>query len=134
MEEGPSTSYPVQPNFRLLRSLKGHTRAVASCKFSPGDGRLLCTASADQTARIWETETGVEALVLKGHSQGLSDASWSPDGRYIATASDDTTLKLWDAGTGKCLRTLTGHTNFALCCSFSPQGHLLVRAPQHLSS
>ncbi|KAJ9508585.1 hypothetical protein QJQ45_012119 [Haematococcus lacustris] len=114
------------PNFKHVQTLKGHSNAVATVKFSPGAGTLLASASADKTARIWETETGRELLVLQGHTQGLSDVSWSPDGAYLATASDDNTLKLWHAESGRCLKTLTGHTNYVFCCSFSPHGNLLA--------
>ncbi|GFH32997.1 hypothetical protein HaLaN_32306 [Haematococcus lacustris] len=117
------------PNFKHVQTLKGHSNAVATVKFSPGAGTLLASASADKTARIWETETGRELLVLQGHTQGLSDVSWSPDGAYLATASDDNTLKLWHAESGRCLKTLTGHTNYVFCCSFSPHGNLLVSSP-----
>ncbi|KAJ9510976.1 will die slowly-like protein [Haematococcus lacustris] len=114
------------PNFKHVQTLKGHSNAVATVKFSPGAGTLLASASADKTARIWDTETGRELLVLQGHTQGLSDVSWSPDGAYLATASDDNTLKLWHAESGRCLKTLTGHTNYVFCCSFSPHGNLLA--------
>ena len=62
--------------------------------------RRLNTA-ADATLRLWRSNGsgGDAALVLKGHDQGLSDASWSSDGQVLASASDDMTAKLWDAET-----------------------------------
>lgn len=114
------------PNFRLVRALKGHSRAIASCKFAPGSCNILATGSADKTARLWDPDTGLELRSFEGHGFGISDLSWSPKGNYLCTASDDHTLKLWDVETGKCLSTLTGHTNFVFCCSFSPHGNILV--------
>ena len=32
-----------------------------------GDGKRVVTASDDQTARIWDAESGKEIAVLKGH-------------------------------------------------------------------
>ncbi|MDQ3565112.1 MAG: hypothetical protein M3436_13555 [Pseudomonadota bacterium] len=37
-------------------TLQGHDSIVASATFSP-DGKTLVTASADRTARVWQTET-----------------------------------------------------------------------------
>ena len=36
-----------------MRTLSGHTDAVLSAAYSP-DGTQIVTASADQTARIWD--------------------------------------------------------------------------------
>jgi len=115
-----------QPSFSHARTLQGHSRAVASVKFSPGSGELLATAAADQTVRLWNHASGQEVRQLQGHTQGISDVCWSPGGQYLCTASDDHSLKFWDVETGTCLRTLQGHTNFVFCCSFSPQGNVLA--------
>ena len=66
--------------------------------FSP-DGSLLATASADQTARLWDVATGQPSgFPLAGHTGRLSGVAFSRDGRLLATASDDTTARIWDPG------------------------------------
>ena len=104
-----------------LLEFKGHTNFVTSVSWSP-DGSRIATASEDQTVRVWDARTGVEALTLKGHSDRVNSVSWSPDGSRIATASDDDTARVWDARTGVEALTLKGHTSFVTSVSWSPDG------------
>jgi WD40 repeat protein len=40
-----------------MRALKGHTLSVSSAAFN-GDGKGVVTASKDNTARVWDAESG----------------------------------------------------------------------------
>src|SRR5206468_283917 len=59
------------------------------------DGRLVVTASEDETARIWEVASGKELTTLTGHQDEVRFATFSPDGKRVATASADGTARLW---------------------------------------
>ena len=59
---------PTMPGFRLLHKLMGHGRAVASVKFSR-QGPLLASASADGTAKLWDTDAGQLRHTLEGHTK-----------------------------------------------------------------
>ncbi|AMV21046.1 protein kinase domain-containing protein [Planctomyces sp. SH-PL14] len=100
--------------------------AVASARFSP-DGAKVVTGSWDNSAKIWQAETGQALLKLEhGHDGYINATVYSPDGRLILTASDDGTAKLWDAATGKILRTLKGHTDRVRSATFSRDGSQIL--------
>jgi WD40 repeat protein len=106
----------------LGRPTPAHYRTVM---FSP-DGNRLASCSDDSTVRIWETATGKELFVLKGHQGSVLGVAFSPDGRHFASAGGDHTVKLWNAATGKEIRTLTGHTGAVKAVTFSSDGRFLA--------
>jgi hypothetical protein len=63
--------------------------------FSP-DGRHVVTASFDNTAQVWEADTGKPAGAPLQHRGDVYSAAFSPDGRRVVTASEDTTAQVWD--------------------------------------
>ena len=52
-----------------LLTLKGHTSTVLSVSLS-GDGKRIASASIDRTVKVWDAQTGQEALTQIGR------ASW----------------------------------------------------------
>ncbi|WP_407657100.1 WD40 repeat domain-containing protein, partial [Mastigocoleus testarum] len=85
-------------------------------------------------AKVWDT-TGKLLATLKGHTEAVSDANFSPVsaaspkgiGKTIVTASDDNTAKVWDTS-GKLLATLKGHTGSVSDANFSPNGKTIITA------
>jgi WD40 repeat protein len=73
--------------------LHGHTARLTDASFSP-NGRLIVTASADKTARVWEAATGRLLVVFEHHADLVSSARFSPDGKKVITSSDDRTAKI----------------------------------------
>ncbi|MDZ8139893.1 MAG: hypothetical protein RM049_32165, partial [Nostoc sp. DedQUE04] len=77
-----------------IKTLTGHTNSVYGISFSP-DGKMLASASADNTVKLWDTSTGKEIKTLTGHTNSVWGISFSPDGKMLASASADNTVKLW---------------------------------------
>jgi len=102
--------------------------AVASAQFSP-DGRFIVTGSWDNSAKIWDAQTGRGYRKLEGgHTGYVNSAVFSPDGRYVLTASDDRTVRLWDVESATVVRSFNGHTDRVHRATFSPDGRFILTA------
>ena len=119
-----SISFAQQP--RLVIPV-GHTDKILDCNFSP-NGKLVVTASRDETACIWNAETGQLLHQLKGHKGFVKSAAFSASGNLVLTSSDDLTVRLWDAVTGDSLFLFNTNNRLKSNCFalFSPGGDSIV--------
>jgi WD40 repeat protein len=112
---------------RRIAELTGHRPPVGSAGFSP-DGKRLVTVSAEETVRVWDTDTGTQVSTLKGHQEPLWFAAYLPDGSGIVTVSVDRTARLWNAVTGEQVRVFQGHQGPVMHAAISSDGRLLATA------
>ncbi|MBE9180354.1 caspase family protein [Oculatella sp. LEGE 06141] len=115
----------IQPVPGCVRLLAGHTASVQAIAIS-ADGKLLASGSDDQTARLWNLETGEPLHRFYGHANVVTAVAISPDGKTLVTGSGDNTIKLWDCVTGALVGTLTGHSGWVLAIALSPDGKTLA--------
>ena len=100
----------------------GHIQEVNTANFSP-NGKLILTSSGDNTAKIWDAQSGALLADLKGGY----NAYFSPDGKKIAIASlADSTAKIWDAMNCNLLANLKGHIWGISSDCFSPDSKKIV--------
>ena len=92
------------------------------------DGKLIATGSYDQKIRLWDTATGKEVALLKGHNGAVNGLSFRPDGKVLASASADRTVKLWSIPNGQRLDTLSQPTKEQTSVVFSANGKTLFAA------
>lgn len=108
-----------------ILAITGHTDRIRSVAISP-DGHRIATASFDNTARLWDAETGLQLMTLGDPGDHFIQIVFSRDGSRIATASYDKTARLWDAKTGQLVRDFRGHTDRLRSLAFSSDGRRLV--------
>ncbi|SCV70794.1 BQ2448_3556 [Microbotryum intermedium] len=78
--------------------LDGHTADVHALAWSPSASarpRLVASASFDNTARLWDADTGVCLHTFALHSDWLYSIAFSPNGAFLATGSNDGKLLVW---------------------------------------
>ena len=90
------------------------------------DGRVLATANADFTIKLWDLESGQIFRVFRGHTHVLYKAIFSPDEKLLASCSQDFTARIWDVASGRELHTLRGHNCAVKSVAFSPDGAVLA--------
>lgn len=112
----------------IHKPLKGHRLDVTTVCFSP-DGKQAVSGSADNSIRIWDTETGNPIGTLLAGNTSVNSVCFSPDGKYLISGMDDGTIQLWDMQVKKSLGSLIkGHEGVVESVCFSPDGKSIMSA------
>lgn len=121
-------------SLQKVATLEGHDEVVWDVAWHP-NGRLLATASADRSVRIWQPEgKGSDAkwvctAQLQGaHTRTVRSVAWRFDGKVLATASFDGTGAVWDMTTPEptLVSPLEGHDNEVKSVCWSRSGNYVA--------
>ncbi|PWA96383.1 G-protein beta WD-40 repeat-containing protein [Artemisia annua] len=139
---GVGKIWSMQPQVKIVSSLKGHAERATDIAFSPTNNNIA-TASADCTARLWDTQ-GTLLNTYKGHLDRLARVAFHPSGKYLghsrsvyglafhndgslaASCGLDALARVWDLRSGRSILALEGHVKPVLGISFSPNGYHLA--------
>ena len=104
-----------------------HQGSINSAAFS-GDGRLVVTASDDNTVGIWDAISGVQTEPLLRHKGPVVHAAFSPDSQLIATgvpfraADTHGYAMVFEACSGKEISHIEDYGLDVQFLSFTPSG------------
>ena len=80
-----------------IGSLEGHTAWIARGLTFSADGKLLYSASADQTIRIWDVWQKRPLAILRGSNDEVWGLALSRDGTTLVSSSKDGVVTFWSA-------------------------------------
>ena len=103
-----------------------HFGSITDVAFSP-EGRCLASVGLDQTAKVWDVETGMQLLDIDIFLNYVLTVDWSWDGSQFATAGYDGRAIVWDRATGREVARFEGHQRgTVLSLDYSPDGTHIV--------
>ena len=75
---------------------------------------------------LWQLSRGDELITLRGHTNIVGCAAFSPDGARLATGSHDGTVRIWNANSGAFITTLNVTTSAVWSVGFTPDARWLM--------
>ena len=114
---------------KLIAELSLPANRLNDAVFSP-NSHLVATAGSDNTARIWDAETGTLLHALD-HEGQVETVRFSGSGRLLVTTTS-TRVRLWAADTGEMLRENIGPGEMVYATGSTPSSDASLLAPNDL--
>jgi len=107
-----------------LKTFSTHQGDIYGVAFNSQFPSIFASAGGDDLAMLWDLSKDSKdpIHILKGHTDSVSQLSFSADGKYLATCGLDAQLKIWDPLTGELLHTFEGPTESVECCTWHSRG------------
>ena len=90
---------------KQARASGGHGKTITKLVEVPKQP-LMVTASADDTVRIWNEDSGAAVRTLSGHTDYVYALAVSPDGTLIASGSFNGEVKIWKTADGTVVKAI----------------------------
>ena len=94
--------------------------------FTPDGKRVLTSAWWNDSAHVWDAQTGGRVATLAGHGAGLSGSRPSPDGRFVVTTSFDGTTRIWEIATERQIAVLRAGSESARSAAFVSRNEIVA--------
>jgi WD40 repeat protein len=115
----------IRPNSIATFALLRHDLWTTDIRYSP-DGRYIATASADSTARIWDTKTAEPIGDPIKHGGKVLSVEFRVDGQQVMTSSADKSVCLRDARGGRPLAEPMWHSGQVFSAKMNATGQRVV--------
>jgi WD40 repeat protein len=89
------------------------------------DGRWLAVTSGTDVT-LFDAQTGQYVRTLRGHTNMVYSARFSPNSKILASAGPDHIVRLWDVATGRLRRAFEAHKAPIPCLAFNKDGTRLA--------
>lgn len=111
---------------KMINSFEGQQVA-----FSPDSKTITITGKRD--AAIFSLGLKDKLAELKGYSNNLTGASFTPDGKQLLTLSNERNAKLWDVGTGKIINTFKDSSEISDAGISNDGKYMLITTAERLA-
>ncbi|HEY0754102.1 MAG TPA: HEAT repeat domain-containing protein [Ktedonobacteraceae bacterium] len=119
---------------RIVTVYGKQAQQMSDARWSP-DGKLIASASYDQSVQIWQALTGAYIFSYRGHKDQVKSLDWSPDGSMLisgggalsAKGAHDYSVQIWRQPSG-LVRTLSQPTAAVEVVRWSPDGAYIAAA------
>jgi len=96
------------------------------CAAWSAEGLRVATGASDNTARVWDAQTGQPLTSPLAHSNWVTAVAFNPDGDWLATGCKDGSVRFWNVTNGQPRDIALRHLDWVNFIAFSPDGNRLL--------